>query len=112
MKVTFESIKNIDYIEGYELHNGIKLLKAILDDVNELNNLLKDKDESYRQIYIDYIDEHTEYSPERTDPCPDYRGMFTLRFEKNPYETIGTEMTLDDLNNALCTLINFTEFKL
>ena len=112
MKVTLESIKNIDYIEGYELNYGITLLRALLDDVDDLNNLLKDKDESYRQIYIDYINEHTEYSPERIDPCPDYRGMFTLRFEKNPYETIGTEMTIDELDIALLILINFTEFKL
>ena len=112
MKVTYKNIENIDYIEGYDLDNGIKLLKVILDDVNELNNLLKDKDESYRQLYIDYIGDHTEYSPERTDPCPDYRGMFTLRFEKNPYETIGMEMTIDDLDNAICILINFIEFKL
>lgn len=122
MKVTFDNIKDIKYIEGYNKDYGVnanystvdgqKLIKSLLIDLDELNNLLEDKDESYRQIYINYEDKHTEYSPERTDPCPDYYGMFTLRFVKNPYETIGDVMSLDELDNALCILINFTEFKL
>lgn len=120
MKVTFDNIKDIKYIEGYNKDYGVdanyttvdgqKLLKSLLNDLYELNNLLIDKDESYREIYINYEDKHTEYSPERTDPCPDYYGMFTLRFVKNPYETIGDVMSLDELDNALCILINFTEF--
>lgn len=112
MKVTIDNIKNIKYIDGYALDYGKRHLKAILKDVDELNDLLKDKGESYRQIYINYEDEHTKYSPERVDPCPDYYGMFTLRFEKNQYETIGEVMSLDELDNAICILINFTEFKL
>ena len=122
MKVTFDNIKDIKYIEGYNKDYGVeanhttvdgqKLLKSLLNDLGELNNLLIDKDESYREIYINYEDKHTEYSPERTDPCPDYYGMFTLRFVKNSYETIGDVMSLDELDNALCILINFIEFKL
>lgn len=112
MKVTVDNIVNIERINGYDLENGKMILKALLDDIKELNDLLIDKGESYRQIYIDYINEHTEYSPERVDPCPDYYGMFTLRFEKNPYETIGDIMLLDELDNAICILINFMEFKL
>lgn len=112
MKVTINNIANIEYISDYNLEYGKMILKALLDDVKELNDLLIDKGESYRQIYIDYINEHTEYSPERVDPCPDYYGMFTLRFEKNPYEIIGDVMLLDELDNAICMLINFMEFKL
>ena len=112
MKVTVDNIANIERISGYDLENGKMILKALLDDIKELNDLLIDKGESYRQIYIDYINEHTEYSPERVDPCPDYYGMFTLRFEKNPYEIIGDVMLLDELDNAICMLINFMEFKL
>ena len=85
------------------------LLKALLIDLEEINHSLPLKASN---INIVWIDEHTEYSPERTDPCPDYYGMFTLRFVKNPYETIGDVMSLDELDNALCILINFTEFKL
>ena len=112
MKVTVDNIANIERISGYDLENGKMILKALLDDIKELNDLLIDKGESYRQIYIDYINEHTEYSPERVDPCPDYYGMFALRFERNPYETIGDIMLLDEVDNAICILINFMEFKL
>ena len=116
MKVTKENINSIQYIPGCKTLNDLNeaknLLESILIDVMELNQLLEDRDENYHKIYIDYIDTHTEYSVERTDPCPDYYGMFTLRFEYNNYETIGTEMTIDELNNALCILINFVEFAL
>lgn len=122
MKVTIDNIKEVKYIEGYNKDYGVdalyntidgqNLLKSLLIDLDELNDLLKDKGESYRQIYINYEDKHTEYSPERVDPCPDYYGMFTLRFEKNPYETVGDIMTLNELDSAICILINFTEFKL
>ena len=113
MKVTVDNIKDIDYINDYRaIETSKKLLRSLLVDIEELNQLLIDKNESYRQVYIDYENKHTEYSPERTDPCPDYYGLFTLRFIKNPYETIGEQMTLDELDSAICLLINFTEFKL
>lgn len=113
MKVTYENINDIKYIQGSKnLEYDLTILDAILIDVEELNQLLEDKDESYRKIFIDYYDTHTEYSPEWTEPSPDYYGMFTLRFEKDPYEIIGLEMTLDELDSAMCLLINFTEFKL
>ena len=82
------------------------------ENIEELNQLLEDKDEAYRKLYIDYQDYHNEYSPERTDPCPDYYGLFSLRFEKNPYETVGDMMTLEELDTILCALVNFMEFKL
>ena len=113
MKVTVDNIKDIDYIYNYcNIETDRKLLKSLLDDIKELNQLLVDNNESYRQVYIDYENSHTEYSPERTDPCPDYYGLFTLRFIKNPCETIGEPMTLKELDSAICLLINFTEFKL
>ena len=113
MRVTKENIKDIEFIYAYySIDNGKQLLSAILIDLEELNQLLEDKDEAYRKLYIDYEDKHTEYSPERTDPCPDYYGLFSLRFEKNPYETVGNMMTLEELDTVMCALVNFTEFKL
>lgn len=106
MKITINNYK--EYIPK----NDQSLMYALLIDLEELNNLLIDKGETYRQLYIDYINEHTEYSLERTDPCPDYYGMYRLKFEKNIYETVGLEMTIDELDLTLCALINFTEFKL
>ena len=55
MKVTRENLK---YVE-----NNQSLLESLLIDLEELNQLLEDKDESYRKLYIDYQDYHNEYSP-------------------------------------------------
>ena len=111
MKVTLNNINDIKYI--YDYHNqeiGKSILRSLMIDLKELNEMLIDKNQSNKQIYIDYENKHTEYSPERTDPCPDYYGMFSIRFEKNPYEKIGDMMTLNELDNAICLLSNFIEF--
>ena len=106
MRVTWENYKDIIS----EKNQG--LIESLLIDLLELNTELENIQEPYRKLYIDYITEHTEYSPERTDPCPDYYGMYRLVFEKNPYESVGSEMTIDELDSAMCILINFVEFKL
>lgn len=106
MKVTIDNYKELIPKEDQSLILGLII------DLEELNNELENKQEQYRKLYIDYITEHTEYSPERTDPCPDYYGMYKLIFEKNTSESVGCEMTIDELDSALCVLINFIEFKL
>ena len=112
MKVTQENVKEIKYIYNWNSSDSAQnYLKSLLIDLLELNNELDNKDESYKKLYIDYEDKHTEYSPERTDPCPDYYGQFRLKFEKNPYETVGDIMTLNELDVVICALVNFIEFK-
>ena len=106
MKLTLDNYKKIVN------KNDIGLIESFLNDVQDINNLLKDQNQQYKEIYIDFETEHTEYSPERTEPCPDYYGMYTLRFEKNPYETIGDYMTTNELDNAIFVLTNFIEFSL
>lgn len=106
MKVTFENYKDIIPEKDQNL------IEALLCDLLELNTELENIQEPYRKLYIDYITDHTEYSPERTDPCPDFFGMYRLVFEKNSYESVGAEMTIDELDSAMCILINFIEFKL
>ena len=106
MKITIDNYKELIPKENQLLMHGLLL------DLEELNTELENIQEPYRKLYIDYIDEHTEYSSERTDPCPDYFGMYRLVFEKNEYETVGEEMTINELDNALYVLINFIEFKL
>lgn len=106
MKLTLDNYKKIVN------KNDIGLIESFLIDVQDINNLLKDQNQQYKEIYIDFETEHTEYSPERTEPCPDYYGMYTLRFEKNPYETIGDYMTTNELDNAIFVLTNFIEFSL
>ena len=110
MKVTSSNIKDITFF-GYtkfDVKYCQNLLIGLLDDVKCLNDICSINN----QLYIDYIDEHTEYSPERVEPCPDYYGMFRIRFEKFPEHTVGNEMTIEELDSVLCALINFVEFKL
>ena len=106
MKITLDNYKDIIPEKDQIMIYGLLL------DLFELNTELECIQEPYRKLYIDYITEHTEYSPERTDPCPDFYGMYRLVFEKNPYESVGNEMTIDELDSAMCILINFVEFKL
>ncbi len=113
MKITNENIKDINFFAGNTNTVGYcqRLLEVLLVDLAALNVLLIANHEEYRLLYIDYENEHTEYSPERTDPCPDYYGTFTLRFENDPSEKIGPNMELDDLDTMICGLYNFVEFQ-
>lgn len=94
MKLTLENYEN------YIPINDQLLCKSLLEDLIELNNNLK----LHKNIYIDYQIEHDEYSPERTDPCPDYYGYYTLRVES---EVIGLVMDIHELDNVLCILTDF-----
>ena len=79
------------------------ILKALLTDLEFIN------DNSKSKLFINWIDSHTEYSPEWTDPCPDFYGMYELRLEDDPRESIGVEMTLDELDMVICTLSDYKE---
>ncbi len=111
MKVTTKNIKDINFFAG----NNNKpeycqiRLEGLLIDLTTLNKLLIEKDEEYRVLYIDYINEHTEYSPERTDPCPDFYGMFRLIFENDPTNNVAGEMDIDQLDMVLFALVEFEE---
>ena len=77
------------------------LLKALLNDLEEINHNLPLHSPN---LELEWIDEHTEYSPEWTDPCPDFYGMYRV-WRGDDY--IGVEMDLDTLDSALCLLYNF-----
>ena len=114
MKVTIDNIKDIKFIYSFtskSLEESKNLLASLLIDVAGINTLLDNDNKSSKQNFIDYENKHTEYSPERTDPCPDYYGTFTLRFENDPSETIGTNMHIEDLDTIICVLYNFIEFQ-
>ena len=81
--------------------NEQQLLIALFDDLDDVNECGK------TNLYIDWQDWHDEYSAERTDPCPDYYGYYTLRFENMNDETVGLQMTIDELDNALCLLYSY-----
>lgn len=107
MKVTKENVGKITYYAGAkrQITSCACLLEALLSDLEALNTL----NAKYGGLYISYEDTHTEYSPERTDPCSDYYGYFTLRWENEPSEIVGDYMTLEELDLVLCTLCNFAE---
>lgn len=75
------------------------LIKSLLEDLKEINNV-----EGHPEIFLNWIDEHTVWSPERVDPCPDYYGLYTLIMDN---KRIGIEMDLETLDYCLCLLHNF-----
>ena len=81
----------------------VLLLKALLFDLNLINQTGK-----FPELGIEYIEEHTDYSPERVDPCPDYYGMYRL-FKVKTGDTIGEPMTLNNLDLVLCILFELLE---
>ena len=87
-------------------HESITSLLVFISDTIILVSMWR-----LSKLYIDFENEHTQYSPERVDPCPDFYGLFSLRFEKNHYEIVGDYMTIEELDSIMCALINFTEFK-
>lgn len=96
MKVTYENIEDLP------IDNKDKvILKALLTDIDEINNAnLKDP------IYIDWEENHTEYSPEWIEPCPDFYGTYSL-IRSTTKDKLGVEMNLDTLDIALCLLNNY-----
>lgn len=78
-----------------------RLAAALLNDLEEINHNISLRSPN---IELDWIDKHTEYSPERVDPCPDYYGMYRL-IQGN--KTLGVEMDIDTLDTCLCLLYNF-----
>lgn len=96
MKVTYENIEDLP------IDNKDKvILKDLLTDIDEINNAnLKDP------IYIDWEENHTEYSPEWIEPCPDFYGTYSL-IRSTTKDKLGVEMNLDTLDIALCLLNNY-----
>lgn len=85
MIVTSDNIKDLNVSE-----NEKKLLHTDLIDIEEINSI------TGKEFFIHYQDWHDEYSPERTDPCPDYYGCFSVREKDNPYEDIGLKCATED----------------
>jgi hypothetical protein len=94
MRVTYENVKTLPINDKEK-----RLLKALLLDIDDINKM-----HIKPPIYVDWQDFHDEYSPEWTDPCPDYYGYYTLT---NYGEIVGVEMDLDTLDTVLCTLYSY-----
>lgn len=97
MKITKENIKEIIP------KNDWVLLEALLLDIESINRY------GNKKLFIDWQDFHDEYSCERTDPCPDYYGYYTVRVEGSEWDSIGLPMSIEGLDSALCTLCEYVE---
>lgn len=83
------------------ISNG--LLKSLLDDIEVINS------QHNINIELHQVEKHTEWSPERTDPCPDYYGMYYLYIPETK-EIIGDYMYIDDLNETMYILSEFSDY--
>ena len=106
MKITIDNLKEAKKIND---KINVSYLESLYIDLMELNNKLENSNLYHKRIYLDIQDYHNEYSPERTDPCPDYYGMFSLRFENNDYMIGDYIERLDELDTIIFTLIDFFE---
>lgn len=112
MKVTKENIKYIQHYATWKTKYDVPLnqineiMVSLIDELEEINEIFGTV---FGKLYIDYIDKHTEYSPERVDPCPDYYGMFRLCSEDAPYDSIGEEMTIEELDSIMCVLSDLAD---
>lgn len=106
MKITKENINVLP-------KNERDVISSYLDDLNVLNN------KTNAQLYIDWQDYHDEYSPERTDPCPDYYGCYQLMTENvNLYKqrltysdcTLSGKLPLDVFEDVLFSIGTFIDF--
>lgn len=99
MRITKENLNDIEVSEEIRQH-----LKWDLDDIREINLICKEE-----LFYLDWQEFHNEYSCERTDPCPDYYGYFSIR-RVSDNDLIGLECaTEDELQTSICVLSDTCE---
>ena len=82
--------------------------KSLIEEVDEINALIKRYSGAFYEgaeigLYLD--NEHTDYSPERTDPCPDYYGSFQLRWN-NGESICDKTFVLKDIDDYLYVINN------
>lgn len=103
MIVTKETISNIDR----DYYKSVTYLKALLEVISDINDKLHDLGLDYMQIRLEWEDQHSEYSPERVDPCPDYYGTYCLRRMNGHNDRIGENCSLEDIDEILLVLYDF-----
>ena len=103
MKITEQIIDFLDVPD-----NEKKKLFALLKDLKDINAMIvNDLDREYH-LEIQYQNWHDDYSPERTDPCPDYYGYYFL-IEDVTMESMGVPMNIKELDETMCAIMNLLE---
>lgn len=95
MIVNFSNLDKLPNRDG----NVMRELLLELQQINKLSH--------HTVLQICYQDWHDKYSPERTDPCPDYYGRYHITDING--NRIGEPMELEDLDYAICLLLEFCE---
>lgn len=106
--LTKDNIKDVEYSVGcVSMEELPKLLESLLDEVDNINEMIKDiHGDMANLLSISWENEHTEYSPERIDPCPDDYGFFYIIKDGI---SVGDAMTIDQLDESLALLDDFVE---
>jgi len=100
MKIDFDNYREILPKKDWNL------IEALLIDLVNINTILEEHDKEDKILSIFWQEWHDEYSPERTDPCPDYYGCYQIGQDA---DFIGDKMTLEELENSIFVLSNFIE---
>ena len=102
------NIKEVEYAVGCVANEDVPtLLESLLDEVFEINNMLTViHGNKANLISIAWENEHSEYSPERVDPCPDYYGFFYIIRDNT---SVGDAMSIDQLDESICLIDDFVE---
>ena len=99
MKLTFDNYKDIlNKFNTFNEHD-IGLVESLLKDAYEYTTNGRFPD--ILEIHID--GDHTDWSPERVEPCPDYYGTFSIKWACHN-DTINDGLILADLDDNMCTL--------
>lgn len=98
MKITKDNYKEI------VPEKDQRLIAALLVDIGDINEKL----DGDVELHISIQDWHNEYSCERTDPCPDYYGYYTICTTNG--DTIGDEMDIETLDNAMFIISDFLDY--
>ena len=77
-----------------------EVLKKDLDIINQTG--------IFSPITLERQDYHDEYSPERTDPCPDFFGQYSLMCngDRINYEPLP----LDTIDEIICCIFNLIKY--
>ncbi len=100
MKLTLDNFESI--LKKYNKNVSdceMGLMRALLTDCNEYNTSRIFPHE----VEIHIITEHTKYSPEWTEPLPDYYGTYYIKYaDVDDYIIDGLD--IDGLDNAMFVL--------
>lgn len=98
MKLTKDNYIDVLKIFNKFTEYDIGLVKSLLLDVDEYSDCVFPC-----KLELHINEYHTNYSAERTDPCPDYYGMFYIKWEFSD-DIINDYFTLNELDDHMCTL--------